>query len=73
MNGRPVEFALKVYGDGRWLQTEGNVGVFHRYGTSYEDHGEAGAPEFTTCIIEAADGQLHEIVPSLVRFTDGSK
>lgn len=70
MQGRPVSFIEKVNFNGNWVNKAPRPGTFHQFGKSFEDHGEDGAPEFTTCIIEDGKGQMHEIVPSLVKFID---
>jgi hypothetical protein len=45
-------------------------GRFHKWGSTFEDFGE-NAVEVTIAIIETEDGQIWEVGPNLVQFTEG--
>lgn len=65
---RKCQFKVKVYKDGRFVDSEPMRGLFHQWGTTFEEFTD-GAVQVTSAIIECAiSGQVYEVSPSVVQF-----
>ncbi len=65
---------IKVNEDGRnfmELRPQG-LAIFHRFGVDYEEF-ESGAGNYSTAIIEAPDGTIHNIPVENVKFIEPSQ
>lgn len=45
-------------------------GIFHQWGLAYEESNGGPGIQYTTAIIETIDGQVHEELPSTIKFLD---
>lgn len=46
-----------------------NKGIFHHWGTSYEEF-ESGPASYTVAIVELQNGKIVEVLPSELQFVD---
>ena len=67
----PVESGIQqaVAGTGCWQKDFENAGLFHQWGTSYEEF-ESGAGNFTVAIVEMPDGTIEQVLPENLKFVD---
>jgi len=49
------------------LKPEWKPGVFHIWGSSFWEF-ENAAPQITVAIVEDNDGQVHEVMPTNIKF-----
>ena len=64
---RKCLFRLIQVKDGREVMSEEREGLFHQWGNSFINF-EHGPMQVTTALIEDTNGQVHEVVPSNIRF-----
>lgn len=43
-------------------------GVFHQWGSAFEDMGEQGAGNYTVALVEDEHGLIHEVLPCNIQF-----
>ncbi len=48
------------------------VGIFHEWGTDYEDGGNDTVVSCSVGIIESSDGEVHLEYPPHIKFLDGT-
>ena len=53
-------------------KTELTSAIFHQFGVGYDEIGDT-VGQFTTAIIEYADGQLDNVPVELIRFVEPTK
>ena len=53
--------------DGKWYMTDKGEAIFHAFGTNYEEF-EGGPGNFSTAIVEYADGLVDNVPVEHVRF-----
>jgi hypothetical protein len=49
--------------------TEDNEGYFHQWGCAYEEF-ESGPGNYSVALVEDGCGNIHEILPSKIKFLD---
>lgn len=59
-----------VKGTNCWSSEYTGRGVFHQWGSSYEEF-ESGPGNYTTAIVELTDGSIVEVLPRYLKFIDG--
>lgn len=64
---RECLFRLNIIHEGREVTTSYEQGTFHQWGSNFIEF-ENGAMQVTTAIVEDAQGKIHEVVPSNVKF-----
>ncbi len=66
----PTEWATKAKeGTNCWEKDFPNAGLFHQWGSAYEESSE-GFGNYTVAIIELPDGTIEQVIPSNVKFID---
>ncbi len=56
-----------IEGTGCWQKDFINEGIFHQWGSKYEEY-ETNAGNYTVALIECADGTIEEVLPSNLKF-----
>lgn len=59
-------------GTGCWQEDFVNVGMFHKWGQSFEEF-ESGPANYTVAIVETEDGNIEEVIPVNIKFCDTMK
>ena len=54
----------------QWVLVEIGEALFHQFGVDYEEF-QSGAGNFSTAIIELADGKVIQVRADHIRFIDG--
>ena len=52
-----------------WESEFSNAGLFHQWGSAYEEQ-EGGGCTYTVAIVEMADGTIQQVLPSSLKFLD---
>ena len=64
---RKVEYRERKFVDGKWVITEPSEGMFHQWGSEYEEF-ENGPGNYTVGIVETPDGKIITVIPEDMRF-----
>ena len=60
---------VHVVGTGCFEDDYTTKGIFHQWGSSFEEF-DNGAANFTTAIVEFEDGTVEEVLPKNIKFID---
>lgn len=66
---RPVVYTPRVWNTARGIYEIGDSmpATFHQFGVAYEEF-ETGVGNYTTAVIELADGSVREVLPAEIKF-----